>query len=300
MTTKCIVKVCKWNVISFWADERIDGGLWPRDGQLYRIAKSLEARFLKTADHVVALTHASAREIASFPYLKNRMPPLTVIRTCADLDRFRPQPADPAQPFTLGYVGSVGTWYLFDEVLAFFKAIRERRSDARLLVVNRNEHTFIRSALGLAAIDPASFDIVAAEHREIPAYIGRMSVATAMYKPSYSKMATAPTKLAEYLGCGVPCVGNVNVGDMEEILEGERVGVTLTNFSPSGHRAAVGRLLSLLDEPDVRTRCVAVARRLFDLGVGVGVDAYQKIYLRLADTQLQTGGGEATPTVETQ
>ena len=40
----------------FWADERVDGGLWPKNGRLYRIAKDLERRFLEAADHVVTLT----------------------------------------------------------------------------------------------------------------------------------------------------------------------------------------------------------------------------------------------------
>ncbi len=30
----------------FWADERVDGGLWPAGGRLYRMTKSLERHFL--------------------------------------------------------------------------------------------------------------------------------------------------------------------------------------------------------------------------------------------------------------
>ena len=44
-----------------WADERVDGGLWPKNGRLYRTAKDLERRLLEAADHVVTLTHASAQ-----------------------------------------------------------------------------------------------------------------------------------------------------------------------------------------------------------------------------------------------
>ncbi len=71
-----------------WADERVDGGLWPKDGRLYRTAKSLERRFLEAADHVVILTHASEAEIRGFPYLAGRAVPMSVIPTCTDLDRF--------------------------------------------------------------------------------------------------------------------------------------------------------------------------------------------------------------------
>ena len=107
-----------------------------------------------------------------------------------------------------------------------------------------------------------------------------MHAAAAIIKPSYSKMASAPTKLAEYLGCGVPCVGNINVGDMEEIIAGERVGVVLRDSSAAAHAAAADRLLALLDEPGTRQRCVATARRLFSLDLGV--EAYRQIYDSLA------------------
>ena len=111
----------------FWADERVDGGLWPRGGRLYRITKWLERKFLLAADHVVTLTHASAHEIKRFSYLVGRIPPITVIPTCADLARFCPQGVDQKRPFTFGYVGSVGTWYLFKETLELFKALARRR-----------------------------------------------------------------------------------------------------------------------------------------------------------------------------
>lgn len=270
----------------FWADERVDGDLWPRAGRLYRAAKSMERRFMLAADHVVTLTQASARELAGFDYLKGRMPPVTVIPTCADLDRFWPQESVGNRPFTLGYVGSLGTWYLFDEVLRFFKAIRRRRPNARLLVVNRNEHGLIRASISRAAIDLDCCEIVATEHQGVAALIGRMDAGTAFIKPAYSKLASAPTKLAEYLGCGVPCVGNINVGDMEEVLAGERVGVVLKDFSDDDHAAAVDRLLHLLDEPGIRMRCVDVARKLFALGRGV--DAYRSIYEQLAATAVRS------------
>jgi glycosyltransferase involved in cell wall biosynthesis len=263
----------------FWADERVDGGLWPKNGRLYRIAKNLERHFLEEADHVVTLTNAGAREIAQFLYLKHRMPPVSVIPTCADLNLFRPGPGHDDNAFTFGYVGSVGTWYLFDEILAFFRTIAERRRDARLLVVNRNEHEMIRTAVQRAGIEMARVEIAAVEHRDVPKYIVRMRVAAAIYMPTYSKIATAPTKLAEYLGCGVPCVGNVGVGDMQEILEGKRVGVALRGFTPVEYDCAVDRMFSLLREPNIGKRCVETAREHFSLEMGV--DAYRNIYLSL-------------------
>jgi glycosyltransferase involved in cell wall biosynthesis len=129
----------------FWADERVDGGLWPRGGVLYRVTKWLERLFLRNSDHVVTLTQASISEISCLSSPQNSVPPLTVIPTCADLDHFRPQKQPPSEPFVFGYVGSAGTWYLLDEIVSFYLALTEHRRDARLLFVNRNEQNIATS-----------------------------------------------------------------------------------------------------------------------------------------------------------
>jgi len=262
-----------------WADERVDGGLWPREGRVYRTVKGLEEGLLTDADHVVTLTEASAGEIASFPYLRGREVAMSIIPTCADLDRFRPPTTPTNGPWTLGYLGSVGTWYLFDEVLECFRLIAARRSDARLLIVNRHEHEFIRARVAALGIAPERLELVAADHAQVPALIARMTVGAAVIKPVYSKIASAPTKLAEYLGCGVPCLGNAGVGDMEAVLEGERTGVALTDFSHPDRVSAIERLFALLDDPALAAHCRDTAERLFSLDTGVA--AYARIYEEL-------------------
>jgi glycosyltransferase involved in cell wall biosynthesis len=266
-----------------WPDERVDGNILPKDGRVYRTAKALERTLLQAADHTVTLTHASKQLIENFPYLKeregsNRKFNITVIPTCADLDRFKPMSAKP-ETFVLGYLGSVGTWYLFDEVLECFKLILARKPDAKLLVVNRGEQAFIQSRIEALGIDPNRCELTSADHQNVPAMIARMTVGAAIIRPSYSKIASAPTKLAEYLGCGVPCLGNDKVGDMNSILEGERTGVSLSGFTAEEREAAIERMFQLLRDPDLATRCRAVAEKLFSLSHGVA--SYTSIYKEL-------------------
>ena len=109
----------------FWADERVDGGLWPAGGRLYRGAKKAEDKLLRASDHIVTLTHASADELLNFSAVRSRRPPITVIPTCADLDRFNlPDDRRERAPFTLGYVGSVDHWYRLDDMLCCFGVLR--------------------------------------------------------------------------------------------------------------------------------------------------------------------------------
>ena len=97
--------------------------------------------------------------------------------------------------------------------------------------------------------------------------------------PVFSKRASAPTKLGEFLGCGVPCLGNDGVGDMTQILESENVGVVVRDFDAEGREKAINDLISLCADPDVRQRCVGAARKHFSLDDGVA--AYDRIYREL-------------------
>lgn len=259
----------------FWADERADGGLWRAGSTLFRAAKAMERRLLLGADHVVVLTRAAEKELRQFPYLADRMPPVTVIPTCADLGRFDIQRAPRNAPFVLGYVGSVTGWPVLDEMLKAFRILTEQSSGARLLIVNRGEHSYIEQCLRALGIE-GDVELREAEHAEVPAQIARMSAGMAFYKPAWSRAGCAPTKLAEYLGCGVPCIGNAGIGDMGDILERERVGVAVEDFSEPEMRAAIRRLLDLSEEAGLQGRCRKVALRFFSLAGGA--ELYSRIY----------------------
>lgn len=266
----------------FWADERVDGGLWPREGRMFRVAKWFEQRFLTGADHVVSLTRAAICEMDKFPYLQERAPPMTVIPTCADLARFRPLEMRKSEAFVLGYVGSAGTWYVFDAVAACFRRLLSMRPDAHFLLINRGEHAYIRERLVAAGIPDAAFELKAAQHDQVPGEMARMHAAVFFIKPVFSKQASAPTKLGEFLGCGIPCLSNTGVGDMAEILEGEQVGVAVSAFDEATLTVALEQLISLATAPDTAARCVAAAQRHFSLKEGVA--RYAAIYQSLAPT----------------
>ncbi|GLK69710.1 glycosyltransferase [Hansschlegelia plantiphila] len=269
-----------FDIRGFWADERIEGGAWPAGGAMYRTVKSLEKQFFVAADHIVTLTEASARIVSGFDYLDGRLPPVTVIPTCADLDRFTLRPRRADRPFTFGYLGSVGAGYLFDETLELFQAIRDVQPDAQLLVVNRNDHELIASSIRRAGVDAETIEVVSAEHSRVPELVSRMDLAAAFYKPTFSAAGRAPTKLAEYLGCGVPCVGNSGVGDVAGLLRSRRVGVVMDGFDRESMQGAAVAAVALTREPDIRERCARAAKDLFSLETGV--ERYDAIYRQLS------------------
>lgn len=272
----------------FWADERVDGGLWPRNGVLFRVAKWCERRFLLSADWVVSLTHAAVRIIRNFEYLKGRVPRFSVIPTCADLDRFKPETRVADAPFTLGYVGTVGTWYMFEEVASTVAHLLRLRPGSRFLVINRNEHAMIRQRLAASGIPRSAVEIVSAEPAEMPSMMARMDAGIFFIKPLFSKQASAPTKLAEFLGCGIPCLSNHGVGDMAEVLESERVGIAVRSFDQGALEKGLVALMGMADDSTTRARCVAAAHKHFALQIGV--EGYLRIYETIEQQHRQPEG----------
>jgi len=259
----------------FWADERVDAGWWPRGDRLYRMAKEMERRLLRGSDHIVTLTHAAAGEVASFPSLRAGTP-ITVIPTCADLDRFAPQPPGPAGPPVLGFLGTASAWSMVPELLRFHRLLLEREPKARLLIVNRDEQDYIRSCLTEAGSDPDRVEMVRADHGEVPGLIARMTIGTALKRPSYSQLGCAPTKLGEFLGCGVPVLVNHGIGDVAEIVEEREVGVVLDGFGEAELRTGGDRMLALLSDGELARRCRSAAEAIFSLDNGVA--AYESVY----------------------
>jgi len=262
----------------FWADERVDGGLWQTSNRIYRVTKWFERLFLRQADHIISLTQAGVLELESLKGHTGKLPPTTVIPTCADLNRFVPV-AHLKDEKLIGYVGTVGTWYLFEPAARCFAELARRNASFRFLIINKGEHDFIRKSLERAHVPMDRVELRAASFDEMPALIATMSASIFFIKPVFSKKASAPTKLAELLGCGVPCLTNTGVGDMSEQLAEQNCGVTVSSFDQSALNAGVDALLQLMAEPDIVQRCRETALRHFSLEEGV--KRYSAVYASL-------------------
>ena len=264
----------------FWPDEKVDGGSWQAKGILYRITKGFERRFILESDHLVSLTDAGIREIKCFTYISENMPPYSIIPTCADLRHFNPSRninfLSARKSFILGYIGSVGGYYMFDEVLSCFTMLISIRTDAQLLIVNRDQHDYIKNRLVAFGIPDSMVELTSASHNQMPIYISRMDAGIFFYRPSFSKLATAPTRLAEFLGSGKPCLSNAGVGDMTEVLESGGVGVAIKSFDQDSILDALNNLLAMVANPRTSDKCVEVAENHFSLDNGVR--KYSEIY----------------------
>ena len=275
-----------FDIRGFWADERVDGGIWQRDGIVFKIVKYLERYLYRSADHIVTLTEASVSKIKSFGYWDGSLPEITVIPTCVDIDRFTPSKKLPSlNTFVFGYVGSFGTWYMLRETMDLFTEILQIRPEARMLIVNHNEHDVLQKFISQEKLPSDRIEIIKVSHEKVVTQIQRMDAASALIRPCFSKIASAPTKVGEYLSCGIPCVGNFGIGDMEKILKNNETGVILKSFEKTALRKAAQEIVDLSMNSEVRTRCREIAVAHFSLSDGV--QNYKSIYSNLISSNFE-------------
>jgi hypothetical protein len=227
----------------------------------------METANLQGAHGAVVLTHHAAEA------LRRRRPSLTALRvipTCADISVFRPRTQDQKPEFGLAYNGSLGTWYMATEMVAFARSAAGIVPGPTLFLTPEPEGV---RRLG-ATPDWAETRTV--EPGAVAEWLRRASALFFFIRPIPSKRASCPTKLAEGLATGLPVVCNRGIGDLDDIVEREGVGVFVDGFSEAAYSVAVRRLARLLEDPGLSERCRRLAETRYS--VELGVDAYRLLY----------------------
>lgn len=269
----------------FWADEKVDAGHWSRKGPVYRIAKWFEQLFFKRADVIVSLTHAAVNEMQKRSEFQNvnSQDLFTVIPTCVDLNRFflqKKKRATTVKDLKIGYVGSVQTWYDFPLAVRFFKYLLVQDPKACLYIYNKGQHDYILRILQDVGVAEESFMLSECEYQEVPSKLAELDFGLYFVRPLYSKMASAPTKMAEFLASGLPCVTGEKIGDADFVLKQHKVGVLLPSNSNELHFSnAYKEICELLSDNTTKDRCRAVAEKYFSLSDGA--KEYAQIYSKL-------------------
>lgn len=270
----------------FWVDERVEAGIWKRGGWLYRISRYFERLYLQQSDAIICLTEAAKKEIQNYPYLKKYDLDITVIPTCVDLARFRIQKEneitkkiDASSRYLFIYTGSVSTWFMPYEILKFFKITKRNLPEVYFVVLTPEKEIF-EEILRKEQMHNGYVSVFSADYTLVPEHLSLCKVGLAFYKPGYSRKACCPTKIGEYLACGLAVIINKGVGDTEEIIKKERVGIIIEEFTEQEYNRVANEINRiLLEGEDLKTRCRAVAKKYFSLERGV--EDYRRVYQRL-------------------
>lgn len=280
-----------YDMRGFYADERVDGNLWniknPLFNVIYKYFKSKETQCINESDYSVCLTHAGKSELYRWENVKPDAK-IDVIPCCADLNVFNPANVSASivdefrellqlkkEDIVLTYLGSLGTWYMLDEMLIFFKSFLQQFPNASFLFINKDDEPYIRNRAAHFNIED-KIKIKGASREEVPVLLSLSTYSIFFIKPSYSKIASSPTKQGEIMAMGIPLICNDKVGDTSDIVRKYHAGVVVTDVQKQDFTAEV---VALKTASINITEIQQGAREIFSLKEGI--EMYARLYRKV-------------------
>lgn len=281
------------DIREFYADSRVDGGMWNKNQFFYRTIynyfKKKESEALLVNDGIVCLTHAAEKIIKSMPEYKAEIP-FEVIPCSADMDLFDPEKITEItkrqlkkqlgiaeNDVVVTYLGSVGGWYLTDEMMQCFKVICDKIQNIKFLFISPHQHVLIRGKALHWGLQANQVITVHAKRNEVPVYLSLSSFSLFFIKPCYSKLSSSPTKHGEIMAMGIPVISNSGVGDVKEIIKDTRSGFTIDTFNEESF-AAIAEFINI--ERRTEGNQIRIAGIQY-YGLVQAVEKYRKIYNKI-------------------
>jgi glycosyltransferase involved in cell wall biosynthesis len=275
-----------FDIRGFLPEEYVDSGNWRKGGLLFRLTKAAERTLFRSADAFVVLTDR-AREML-FPDGAGGKP-VEVIPCCMSPERAAPRGDRDAVRAELGvservvfvYVGALGGYYLMREMADLLAVARENDARVFALVLTQGSQAAMAAELERAGFGAGDYRVMRADPQDVPQLLGAADVSLSIIRSSIARVASSPTKFAEYLAAGLPVVSGAGIGDMDAHIAEARVGVVLRSFDRAAYVDALRELETLRRDPELAERCRQTARARYDLETVAGV-RYRRLYEALS------------------
>lgn len=263
---------------ALWPEELVEAGRLKKGSIAWKIIKLLENKCLDKAVAVVSLTYNAVGYLdESYPKLKLKEK-TTVIPTCADLSRFKLKEGNiDKNRITISCVGSMLTgWFKIGMLKTVIHYILENYNNVNFEFLTRDNKTKLLEKLDLSDKYTDRININSVLFKDMPGRLATHDGSVFFFTADVSKLGSAPTRMAELLGVGVPVLTNSGVGDVGDIITNYKVGILVDSEDEIDLKLACNRFMNLIIQKNIEKKCRETAEELFSLKSGVV--KYKAIY----------------------
>lgn len=274
----------------FWADERIEGGIWKLSNPLYRLIykfiKKQEKQLFEKAPAIVSLTENGKLAIHEIYPNLNTGQKIFVIPCCVNLKQFiRDENLEkiqllksmlkiPLSDKILLYLGSIGTWYMLDEMLIFYKSQLKKNPSLRFLFITNEKESFIQRKAALLDVSTTRIQVVSVPYAEVATYLSLADSSIFFIRPTFSKRASSPIKQGELMAMGIPIICNDHIGDTSQIISQNAAGLVIGELTETAFNT-----IDLEQIAFDQKIAIAAAKSIYSHENGI--TSYAKIYANL-------------------
>jgi glycosyltransferase involved in cell wall biosynthesis len=242
------------DIRDLWIDASVSLGFLKKGSFFEKTARMFETDCLRTSDVVGVTTHELGRRLSDDPEVQKK---IHHIPNGVDTEFF--QPSSGVKKDQIVYAGNIGYAQDLDLVVRAVQLINKQQhlefviagggdtqSDLERLVDSEN----LQSLVHFPGILP---------REEIPRIISESYLGIAPLKKLQSLEYAAPTKVYEYMACGIPFIG-CGSGEIQEIADNSGGGIIAEN-SPEEIAKAI---LILVNNPKKRDEMGSSGRKFVE------------------------------------
>jgi glycosyltransferase involved in cell wall biosynthesis len=281
-----------FEVRDLWPESLVGTGISDHTSLLYRSLLRLTTRLYRKSDHVVVVSPAFKKHIAS--HFDCAAGKISIVPNGVDVDWFEQAQAlyipERDDRFVVSFIGTIGNAHGVDVVLRAAQLLRDRHPNVIFRIIGDGaERAKIEASIQEQGLQ--NVEILPQQPRsKIPALIWNSDVCLVLLKRSEVFKTVIPTKMLEFMACGRPVMLAVE-GQALEILEEAGAGIAIP---PEDAEALASAVLTLQSNPSLalaygRSGAIYIREKLSRRSTAF---EYERVLMRLF-------GGEPSVSVET-
>lgn len=260
----------------FWPEELVDVGRIKNNAFIFNCLKFFEKISILSSDKIITLTPES-REVIKTKYKTDCV---DWMPTCVDIDKFSTsERISFNNKFVLVYSGSLWSYYNMPAMVDFFIALKNKINNAHFLILGNNEPDGLNALFLEKGLVKDDYTILTLSSQDVPKYLNSCNLAISFIYDRYSKKASFPTKIAEYLASGLPVVINTQSRAISDLIISNKLGIVIKDLGVGVLEKAAEKIGAFVADSSIKKRCRQVAQK--HLASSVCVDKYYKIYQEL-------------------
>ncbi len=249
----------------FWIDEMILNKTIKNKFVIF-VLRILEKKLILNSSYIISLSEKSIQYLKAKKDYRSKK--FIFIPTCVNTKKFTIKKKIHSNHIVLGCVGTIQSgWFLIDYLINFYIEFKKMFPNSILKIITNDNNQLIKNIFEKNKVK--NYIIKSSDSKNIVDEIRSLDLNLMFFSNDFAKLASCPTRLSESLSCGVPIVTNPGLGDMENILKKNDIGVLLINNEIKIIKEAVNKSIKYIKNEDVSNNCRELALNKFDINIGV-------------------------------
>ncbi len=245
----------------------IELGIWRSNSMKFKILNYLEQRAGLQGDFILTGTKHMVKELIQ----RKAKGEIHRAPTAVDENEFYYRPEgrgiicerhnfDVKDNIVL-YIGKFGDLYYTWQIPLLFKHIEETIPNTRFIVISPNSYDDIKRYCEQTNWHVSKITyLTKLPYEDVKFYMSGANLGISAVPPTPSQKFRSPTKVAEYLLCGLPYITCAGISEDDEIAKQYNVGVVLDDFSEKSIQLAIPQVRAFVlgEKGEIAERCRTV------------------------------------------